>query len=97
MPNAARTCATVSSLRKERAADGGGEVAVDGEVVPFEHVADRAGRDDPACVANSHDASPKTLNQDRGARRRDQAESRSIVGSSIPTGEDTVVDGARGW
>ena len=34
-------------LRKEGAADGGGEVAVDGEVVPFEYIADGAGDDDP--------------------------------------------------
>ena len=47
MPKADSTCATGSSLRKEHATDRGGEVAVDREVVPFEHVADRAGRDDP--------------------------------------------------
>ena len=41
-------------LREEGAADGGGEIAVDREVVPFEYVADGAGRDDPGCVAGSH-------------------------------------------
>lgn len=37
-------------LGKERAADRGGEVAVDREIVPFEHVANRARQDDPARV-----------------------------------------------
>ena len=83
-------------LRKEGAADGGGEVAVDGEIVPFEHVADGAGRDDPACVPNSHECFPKYPQS--GSRRAASGSrgSRSIAGSSIPTGEETVVDGARG-
>src|SRR5207302_8938487 len=41
---------------KERAADLGGEVAVDGKIVPFEHVADDAGRDvaSRACGCGRH-------------------------------------------
>lgn len=35
-------------LGEEHAADRRGELAVDGEIVPFEHVADGAGGDDPA-------------------------------------------------
>ena len=83
-------------LRKEGAADGGGEVAVDGEVVPFEYVADGTGRDDLACVADGHGSFPQ--NPQSGSRRAASGSSgsRSIVGSSIPTGEETVVDGARG-
>ena len=96
MPKAASTWATVSSLRKEGAADRGGEVAVDREVVPFEHIADGAGGDDPACAADSHrNASPKPSLRiaARGVRIKG---SRSIVGASMPTGEDTAADGARG-
>ncbi len=58
MPKAARTWATESSLGKEGAADGGGEVAVNREIVPFEHVADGAGRNDPARVTDRHRHSP---------------------------------------
>jgi hypothetical protein len=41
-------------MGKEDAADGGGEVAVDREVVPFERVADRAGGDGSGRLAVGH-------------------------------------------
>ena len=40
-------------VRKEMLADRGGEVAVDREIVPFEHVADHAGGDDLAVCAEA--------------------------------------------
>src|SRR5262245_49891662 len=36
--------------RKEKAANGAGEEAVDSEIVPFHHIADDAGPDDPLAV-----------------------------------------------
>jgi hypothetical protein len=41
-------------LRKEGAADRGGEKAVDREVVPFEHVADGAGGHDAPSAGRRH-------------------------------------------
>jgi hypothetical protein len=41
-------------MREELAADLGGEIAVDGEIVPFEHVADHARGDHPACARAIH-------------------------------------------
>ncbi len=37
-------------VREEVAADGRGKIAVHGKVVPFEHIADHAGGDYPACL-----------------------------------------------
>ena len=41
-------------VREEVAADRSGEVAVDREIVPFEHVADHARGDHPACLRRFH-------------------------------------------
>ncbi len=65
MPKAASTCATASSLGEEGPSDRGGEVAVDREIVPFQHVADGAGHYRPARVALLH-SSPHPA----AARRR---------------------------
>jgi hypothetical protein len=45
-------------VRKELPADLGGEIAVDREIIPFEHVADHARSDHPACARVVHLAAP---------------------------------------
>ena len=44
---------------KKSATDRGGEIAVNRKIIPFEHVADRAGRNDPARVALTLHHSPR--------------------------------------
>jgi hypothetical protein len=41
-------------VREEVAADRGGEIAVDSKIVPFEHIADEARGDHPACLRRIH-------------------------------------------